>query len=149
MSKMLTTGLTLGAGVAIGYYLRLPSKPKGPTLPADAKEVPLTGVDKDDFLAVFAELTKELVASFAPYDFPPRAAKYVQEMMDYNVPHGKLTRGLTVIATLKSLRGGELSPADFRRAAVLGWCVEWLQAMFLVMDDIMDDSQTRRGQVHQ
>ena len=37
-------------------------------------------------------------------------------------------------------------PAEYQRAATLGWCVEWLQAMFLVMDDIMDESVTRRGQ---
>merc|ERR1719230_2260024 len=71
---------------------------------------------------------------------------YIKYMMDYNVPHGKLTRGLTVISTLRSLRGGSLTTTEFRRAAVLGWCVEWLQAMFLVMDDIMDESETRRGQ---
>ncbi|MFS8022321.1 putative transferase [Helianthus anomalus] len=26
----------------------------------------------------------------------------------------------------------------------LGWCIEWLQANFLVLDDIMDESRTHR-----
>ncbi|KAJ0935945.1 putative transferase [Helianthus annuus] len=26
----------------------------------------------------------------------------------------------------------------------LGWCIEWLQANFLVLDDIMDESHTNR-----
>jgi farnesyl diphosphate synthase len=32
------------------------------------------------------------------------------------------------------------------KAQVVGWCIEWLQAAFLVWDDIMDESVTRRGQ---
>mgnify|MGYP002832406965 FL=1 len=68
--------------------------------------------------------------------------------MEYNVPKGKLTRGLTVINAVKeiSAAGGKLADEQYRRAAVLGWCVEWLQAFFLVADDIMDESETRRGQ---
>lgn len=47
---------------------------------------------------------------------------------------------------LQSIRGDALSASEARQAAVLGWCTEWLQAFFLVADDIMDDSPTRRGQ---
>lgn len=32
-----------------------------------------------------------------------------------------------------------------RQAQYLGWCVEMTQALFLIMDDIMDHSLTRRG----
>jgi len=140
---------SLAGGIAIGMIfgdgLKRLISPSA-KLPEGSKEVPLTGDDKKDFLSIFQALTEELLASIEPYSFPPRAAKYIEAMMTYNVPHGKLTRGLTVIHSLRSIRGGTLSSVDFRRAAVLGWCVEWLQAMFLVMDDIMDESETRRGQ---
>jgi farnesyl diphosphate synthase len=48
--------------------------------------------------------------------------------------------------TLDAAKGRPLSTREFARAAVLGWCIEWLQAFFLVADDVMDDSVTRRGQ---
>jgi len=70
----------------------------------------------------------------------------VKRMVDYNVPKGKLNRGMTVVEAMRAIRG-TLSPEDYFRAATLGWCIEWLQAYFLVADDIMDASETRRGQL--
>jgi farnesyl diphosphate synthase len=68
-------------------------------------------------------------------------------MLDYNVPGGKCNRGLSVVDSYKLLKGTNvLSQEDMFLASTLGWCVEWLQAYFLVLDDIMDDSHTRRGQ---
>ena len=40
----------------------------------------------------------------------------------------------------------QVSPDEVFKANALGWCIEWLQAYFLVADDMMDNSVTRRGQ---
>lgn len=69
--------------------------------------------------------------------------------MVYNSVGGKANRGLSVIDTYRLLKGkslDELSEEEYKQAALLGWCVELLQAYFLVADDIMDGSITRRGQ---
>lgn len=66
--------------------------------------------------------------------------------LEYNTPGGKLNRGISVVDTLEILRGRPLGDDEYYKAAVLGWAVELLQAYFLVADDMMDASVTRRGQ---
>ena len=72
-------------------------------------------------------------------------AQHIGTLMEYNVPKGKLNRGITVVEATEAILGN-IAPALAWKAATLGWCVEWLQAYFLVADDIMDGSLTRRGQ---
>lgn len=46
--------------------------------------------------------------------------------MDYNVPGGKLNRGLSVVDSVTILKGRELTETEYFKAAVLGWSVEWV-----------------------
>ena len=58
---------------------------------------------------------------------------------------GKANRGKSVLDTTSELLGRPLTDEEYFRSAILGWCTELLQAALLVADDIMDSSQTRRG----
>jgi farnesyl diphosphate synthase len=64
-----------------------------------------------------------------------------------NTTGGKLNRGLSVPDTVYQLLQRELKPDEFKQSAILGWLTEILQAFFLVSDDIMDSSITRRGEL--
>ena len=59
---------------------------------------------------------------------------------------GKYNRGMSVVDTSSLLLSRPLTSTEHFQSATLGWCTELLQAFFLVSDDIMDSSHTRRGQ---
>lgn len=68
------------------------------------------------------------------------------QSLEYNTLGGKCNRGISVLDTASILLSTPLSPSQFHAAATLGWLTELLQAFFLVSDDIMDSSLTRRSQ---
>ncbi|OIV96044.1 hypothetical protein TanjilG_27148 [Lupinus angustifolius] len=101
---------------------------------------------KSSFLKVYSILKSELLHDPA-FEFSNDSRQWVERMVDYNVPGGKLNRGMSVIESYRLLKDGqELHDDEIFLASALGWCIEWLQAHFLVSDDIMDNSHTRRGQ---
>ncbi|OVA19745.1 Polyprenyl synthetase [Macleaya cordata] len=107
---------------------------------------------KSTFLKVYSVLKSELLEDPA-FEFTDDARQWVDRgtcltfnLLKYIVP-GKLNRGLSVIDSYKLLKEGkDLTEDEVFLASALGWCIEWLQAYFLVLDDIMDNSHTRRGQ---
>lgn len=87
------------------------------------------------------------VTDLHPEELKDATQHYCESIM-YNLPGGKMNRGLTVLATYRLLVGDKTPSEDeYYCALVLGWCVELLQASFLVADDVMDQSQTRRGKL--
>nr|UTU07503.1 farnesyl pyrophosphate synthase [Ailanthus altissimus] len=101
---------------------------------------------KARFTGVYSVLKSELINDPA-FEFDDVSRQWVDRMLDYNVPGGKLNRELSVVDSYRLLKEGqELTDDEFFLASALGWCIEWFQAYFLVLDDIMDASHTRRGQ---
>jgi farnesyl diphosphate synthase len=68
------------------------------------------------------------------------------QSLHHNTLGGKCNRGLSVIDSAAILLGRPLTPDEFFDTATLGWMIELFQAFMLVTDDIMDASETRRGQ---
>ncbi|KAJ3569318.1 hypothetical protein NP233_g5130 [Leucocoprinus birnbaumii] len=98
------------------------------------------------FEGVYRRIADELVEDLRKNNIPEDAMKWYRRSLDYNVPGGKLNRGMSVVDTVEILKRRPLTEEEYVKAAVLGWCIELLQAYFLVSDDIMDASITRRGQ---
>lgn len=67
--------------------------------------------------------------------------------LNYNVPHGKRLRGLFILTVYKLLVGEEnLTEENIYEACLMGWFNEVFQAVSLIMDDITDKDDMRRGQ---
>ncbi|CCK69214.1 bifunctional (2E,6E)-farnesyl diphosphate synthase/dimethylallyltranstransferase KNAG_0C01010 [Huiozyma naganishii CBS 8797] len=109
-----------------------------------------TATPRDKFLAEFPSLVEELKSILTNYGMPAEAVSWYESSLQHNTPGGKLNRGLSVVDTYAILKGfssiDELSTEEYKKLAILGWCIELLQAYFLVADDMMDQSITRRGQ---
>ncbi|KAF7663034.1 hypothetical protein LDENG_00220410 [Lucifuga dentata] len=103
--------------------------------------------DPQQFDAQFEELVTELTQRDFTDPVLADALKRLREVLVYNAPGGKKNRGLSVIGSLRELiPPTQLTQDTVQRALLVGWCIELLQAFFLVADDIMDSSVTRRGQ---
>lgn len=102
------------------------------------------------FSCISCRLCKEILDDLpVTYELGTEATEWVGRMMTYTVAGGKMNRGLATLSvrnTLAKLVGHTLTNKERCQAAALGWCIEFLQAFFLVADDLMDESVTRRGQ---
>jgi farnesyl diphosphate synthase len=63
-----------------------------------------------------------------------------------NTKSGNFLRGRTVVDTASILSDYRLSPCQTEDLIILGCLVEFLNAAYVIWDDIMDRSSTRRGQ---
>ncbi|KAJ7171640.1 isoprenoid synthase domain-containing protein [Mycena crocata] len=98
------------------------------------------------FEGAWERIRNELLEHVKGEGMPKEALDWYGKNLSYNVPGGKLNRGMSVIDTAEILKGAPLTEDEYFKSAVLGWGVELLQAFFLVSDDMMDGSITRRGQ---
>lgn len=104
--------------------------------------------DKSVFLDLFPSLRDEIIEGIKKEypDYDQAGIDHLTRVLEYTCPGGKMNRGLSVLNSLRHLiTDRELSDDEIQKANILGWCIEWLQAFFLVEDDIMDGSVTRRG----
>jgi len=145
-------------GIATAAYMKKREKKSVP-FPATQQERPLLSGSpieyppydyqnspKESFQKVCDRLIKELLEILPQhYDLPPRETQWLEKMLQYTVKGGKMNRGLMVVNAGVSILGNPTN-TQLNQLAVLGWCIEWLQAWLLVADDIMDSSVTRRGQ---
>jgi len=103
----------------------------------------LTKEERNDFNSTFNMIVQALTENSEMRDMA-ETNRWLAKVLQHNVPHGKKNRGLATVLAYKFMTP-ELTEENMQLSYILGWCVEMLQAFFLVADDIMDHSETRRG----
>ncbi|RNF25816.1 farnesyl pyrophosphate synthase [Trypanosoma conorhini] len=103
------------------------------------------------FMRVYAEVQAFLLEQLnSDYEMDPNRGRYLRCLMDTTCLGGKYIRGLTVVNVAEGfIAAGSYDEATKERvlhdACICGWMVEFLQAHYLVEDDIVDNSCMRRG----
>ncbi|GKT84957.1 farnesyl pyrophosphate synthetase [Colletotrichum tofieldiae] len=88
---------------------------------------------------------KASIQPHQPNMFPHHHHRHEDLSLEINTLGGKCNRGMSVPDSVSLLLDKPLNEEEYFQAATLGWMTELLQAFFLVSDDIMDSSITRRG----
>ncbi|GFG32081.1 hypothetical protein Cfor_06854 [Coptotermes formosanus] len=126
-------------------HSRLLSTLNSPAVPLAISGTVATKDESRDFMSVFPDIVRDLTET-GRHLVIPDATKWFAKVLQYNVPGGKKNRGLAVVYAYRMLATkDQLTQENIRLSQIMGWCVEMLQAYFLVLDDIMDGSVTRRG----
>nr|Q92235.1 RecName: Full=Farnesyl pyrophosphate synthase; Short=FPP synthase; Short=FPS; AltName: Full=(2E,6E)-farnesyl diphosphate synthase; AltName: Full=Dimethylallyltranstransferase; AltName: Full=Farnesyl diphosphate synthase; AltName: Full=Geranyltranstransferase [Fusarium fujikuroi]CAA65641.1 farnesyl pyrophosphate synthetase [Fusarium fujikuroi] len=99
-----------------------------------------------EFNSVYPKLEEALLDHARSYKLPQEQLDWYKRSLEVNPLGGKCNRGMSVPDSVSLLLEKPLTEEQYFQAATLGWMTELLQAFFLVSDDIMDSSITRRGQ---
>ncbi|PHH61901.1 hypothetical protein CDD81_7765 [Ophiocordyceps australis] len=100
---------------------------------------------RKEFEAVFPKLQDVILDHAKTYNLPKPAIDWFRRSLEFNVYGGKCNRGMSVPDSASILLDAPLSSDQYIQAAALGWMTELLQTFFLITDDIMDSSITRRS----
>lgn len=101
------------------------------------------------FENVFAKIRDELIEHFKKEGMPSEAVEWYTNVgvfpfqlvmtfslpgqnLNYNVPGGKLNRGMSVVDTVEILKSRELTEDEYFKAAVLGWCIELVSNISII-----------------
>lgn len=109
---------------------------------------------QETFVSLQSELNSVMTNFVKQFELPPFVSERVCRLVDYTVTGGKMNRGMFVLQVGTMLieanglgkdRDSEWYDRMVKHLAVAGWCIELMQAFFLVADDVMDQSPMRRG----
>ncbi|XP_036138826.1 farnesyl pyrophosphate synthase isoform X2 [Monomorium pharaonis] len=103
--------------------------------------------DLQEMMAVWPDVVRDITDMTKDLNNPD-ITKWVEKVLQYNVPKGKKNRGLSLIYAYKLLvPNDKLTQDNLYLIRILAWCMELNITAWLMTDDIMDRSLFRRNQL--
>ncbi|XP_066249481.1 geranyl diphosphate synthase-like [Euwallacea similis] len=88
------------------------------------------------------------VRELSVYAEVPEVLDRLSAAIDYTVPHGKLIRTIRIMTDYKRITDPEdQTPEKIHKIKMLCWFTELIHSAVLILDDIMDKSNIRRGKL--
>ena len=110
---------------------------------------------QEAFMALYPQMAQDVIDELEVIGADQRSKDWVARAFRYTILGGKMSRGLMVPQMVNQTvsrdepnagnEGVSEAATQMHQARVVGWCLEVLQAAFLVVDDVVDEAQTRRG----
>ncbi|ODM90901.1 Farnesyl pyrophosphate synthase, partial [Orchesella cincta] len=104
----------------------------------------LTEEEHKDFMRVYLSIVEDLLEIPEMEDMK-ETNQWMESVLHYNVTPGKQIRGQLTAISYKYFAKRNPKKKNIHLSYILGWCAEILNACLVVADDIMDESETRRG----
>ncbi|PYI04619.1 farnesyl pyrophosphate synthase [Aspergillus sclerotiicarbonarius CBS 121057] len=103
-------------------------------------------MNRERFESVFPTVLEDALGYAKSIHTPPEAISWLRKNITHNTTPGKHLRGLLIANTHAQILSRPLNHPEYLLSAKLGWLLEFLQASFLINDDIEDHDTFRRGQ---
>ncbi|KAE8384260.1 isoprenoid synthase domain-containing protein [Aspergillus alliaceus] len=102
---------------------------------------------RENITAAFTDIIQDVTDHLSQIGVPSEGIERLSQCILANTQGGNVLRGRTVVDTGFILNGHSLSREETQELMTLGCLIEIFNAAYLIWDDIMDDSQTRHGQI--
>jgi farnesyl diphosphate synthase len=98
------------------------------------------------FRAYYPQVLSLVESAITPITTEP-LRRYCLELLQHSTVGGKHSRGISACSAYLELANISPTSPAAEVGFLIGWALEIVQAAFLVADDLMDHSETRRGQI--
>lgn len=100
-----------------------------------------------DLMTIYPDIVNDLVETVEGYKCNNFAESF-RKTLEYNLHLSNRKHGIIPVLTYRCIaQKHELTAENIKLAQILGWCIEIVHVLSFITDDVVDNSDLRRGKV--